>query len=150
MLVTSINRGMRIEAIAAMLGHRTLKMTLVYARIADKTVAQEYRAVSDSVDSLYSEPELHGGNSKRAPVETEQMRTLRLEHRRMLGNGWCTRPRELDCAFETICEGCGFFQTTIEFRPTLQAQHDDAVSKDQDGRAQLLRGLLDRPSTAVS
>jgi len=29
--VTSFNRGMRLEAIAAMLGHRTLRMTLIYA-----------------------------------------------------------------------------------------------------------------------
>ncbi len=31
----AINRGMRLEAIAALLGHRSLEMTLVYARIAD-------------------------------------------------------------------------------------------------------------------
>ena len=54
--------------------------------------------------------------------ESPAMRRLRDEHPRMLGNGRCTRPAELDCAFETTCcEGCGFFQTTIAFRPTLQA-----------------------------
>lgn len=31
------------------------------------------------------------------------------EHHRMLGNGYCTRPPELDCAFEAICETCTFF-----------------------------------------
>lgn len=35
----------------------------------------------------------------------------------MPGNGWCTHPPELDCAFESICESCTFFQTSIEFRP---------------------------------
>ena len=54
------------------------------------------------------------------------MARLRREHHRLLGNGYCTRPAELDCAFESICETCTFFQTSIEFRPTLQAQHDDA------------------------
>ena len=39
----------------------------------------------------------------------------------MLGNGYCARPVELDCHFESICESCTFFVTTIEFRPTLQA-----------------------------
>jgi len=34
----AINRGMRLEAIAAMLGHRSLHMTMVYARIANRTV----------------------------------------------------------------------------------------------------------------
>jgi integrase len=104
----AVNRGMRIEAIGAMLGHRTLKMTLVYARIANQTVADEYRAASTKVDALYAEPELRG--TDHTVTETVEMRRLRLEHRRMLGNGWCTRPSKLDCAFETICEGCGFFR----------------------------------------
>ena len=51
---------------------------------------------------------------------------------------------ELDCAFESICETCTFFQTSIEFRPTLQAQHDDAMTKHQDHRGQLFASLLAR------
>ena len=38
----SINNGMSLGAIARMLGHRSMRMTLVYARIADRTVADEY------------------------------------------------------------------------------------------------------------
>ena len=63
---------------------------------------------------------------------------------RMLGNGDCTRPPELDCAFESISETCTFFQTSIESRPTLQAQHDDALAKTQTHRAQLFGSLLNR------
>ncbi|MGW1037609.1 tyrosine-type recombinase/integrase [Streptomyces antibioticus] len=37
----AINRGMSLEAIAALLGHRSLSMTRVYARIADRPVADE-------------------------------------------------------------------------------------------------------------
>jgi hypothetical protein len=54
--------------------------------------------------------------------------------RRMLGNGYCARPVEMDCHFESICESCNFFVTTIEFRPTLQRQRDDAARKGQVGR----------------
>jgi site-specific recombinase XerD len=133
----AINRGMRIEAIAAMLGHRTLKMTLTYARIANRTVAEQYHAATNQVDALYDDPDLPGG-------ETSPMRRLRQEHKRMLGNGWCTRPAELDCSFETICEGCGFFQSTIEFRPALQAQHDHAASHDQPARAKTYQRLLNQ------
>ena len=50
----AINRGMRLEAIAALLGHRSLEMTLVYARIADRVVADEYAAVCTQVDALYN------------------------------------------------------------------------------------------------
>jgi hypothetical protein len=39
------------------------------------------------------------------------------------------RPVETDCHFESICESCTFFVTTNAFRPTLQAQRDDAQNK---------------------
>ncbi|WP_324276758.1 hypothetical protein [Blastococcus brunescens] len=51
---------------------------------------------------------------------------------------------ETDCHFESICESCAFFVTTIAFRPTLQAQRDDAHSKGQVGRQKIFDGLLDR------
>ena len=44
---------MSLEAIAALLGHSSLSMTLTYARIADRTVAEEYFAVSQQVEALY-------------------------------------------------------------------------------------------------
>jgi integrase len=50
----AINNGMSLEAIAAMLGHRSMRMTLVYARIADRTVADQYFAAADKVDQLYT------------------------------------------------------------------------------------------------
>ena len=62
-----------------------------------------------------------------------QLKSVRRQmHSRMLGNGHCTRPVEMDCHFESICESCTFFVTTLEFRPTLQAQRDDAERKGRD------------------
>jgi site-specific recombinase XerD len=52
----AINRGMSLEAIAAMLGHRSMRMTLIYARIADRTVADQYFAAAQQVDDLYTNP----------------------------------------------------------------------------------------------
>jgi len=100
-------------------------------------VADEYFAVTDKVDALYDQ-------ARALPADTigPKMARLRREHHRLLGNGYCTRPPELDCAFESICETCTFFQTSIEFRPTLQAQHDDAATKCQDHRAHLFDRLL--------
>src|SRR5207247_4248776 len=60
----AINRGMSLEAIAALLGHRSMRMTLVYARIADRTVANEYFAVSEKVEALYDQP-------RQLPAEAE-------------------------------------------------------------------------------
>ena len=50
----AINRGMRLEAVAELLGHKNLEMTMVYARIADTTVAEEYFNVTNQVDRLYA------------------------------------------------------------------------------------------------
>ncbi len=128
----AINRGMRLEAIATMLGHRSLRMTLTYARIANKTVADEYATASAKIDTLYtnSDPD-------------QQLRQLAVEHRRMLANGWCNRPIDTDCVYETICEGCGYYQTAIEFRPALQAQAEHAERNHQTGRAKIYNQLLD-------
>ena len=54
--------------------------------------------------------------------------------RRLLANGWCTRPKQLDCAFEAICQGCGFFKTGPEFLPILRKQRDHASAHGQAGR----------------
>jgi integrase len=139
----AINRGMSLDAIAALLGHKTLAMTMVYARIADRTVANEYFAVTAKVEALYDQP-------AQLPADDEghEMRRLRAEmHRRMLGNGYCARPVEMDCHFESICESCTFFVTTLEFRPTLQAQRDDAERKGQVGRQRIFDGLIQRLET---
>ena len=95
----AINRGMSLEAIAALLGHRSLDMTLRYAKIASRTVADRYFAVTERVEALYGQPA-----QLPADAAGPRMTRLRREHHRLLGNGWCTRPPQLDCAFETICE----------------------------------------------
>jgi integrase/recombinase XerD len=119
---------------------------MIYARIADKTVADEYFAVTEKVEALYDRPRRLASDD-----EGHEMRKLRSEmHRRMLGNGYCARPVEMDCHFESICESCSFFVTTIEFRPTLQRQRDDAAHKGQLGRQKIFDGILDRLDTDAS
>ena len=107
---------MSMEAIGAFLGHRSLSMTRVYARIADRTVADEDFAVSEKVEALYDAP-------RQLPADAEgtEMAKLRREvHRRMLGNGYCARPVEMD------------------------RQRDDAASKGQVAREQIFDRLLSR------
>ena len=72
MATQAINRGMSLEAIAALLEHRSLDMTRRYARIANRTVADEYDAVSRAVENLYNQP---------LPADTEGPNMRRLRHR---------------------------------------------------------------------
>lgn len=139
----AINRGMSLEAIAALLGHKSMRMTMVYAKIANRTVADEYFAVTDKVEALYGRPE-----PLPADLLGTHMSKLRRDTFRLLGNGYCTRPPQLECSYEATCERCTFFQTSIEFLPMLQRQHDDAAEKHQDERQQLFASLLDRAQDA--
>jgi site-specific recombinase XerD len=133
----AINRGMRLEAIASLLGHRSMEMTLTYARIADRVVADEYAAVNTQIDALYGQ--------QLAVAETAPMARLRREaHARMLGNGLCTRPVELDCRMESACETCSYFATGPEFVPVLLRQRDHARDHHQPDRAALFDDLLNR------
>ena len=84
----AINRGMSLEAISALLGHKTMTMTLVYARIADKTVADQYFSVTEKVQALYQqqkpavlpaadEPAADAETPRRTPTPDARQRLLR-------------------------------------------------------------------------
>ena len=140
----AINRGMSLEAIASMLGHKTLRMTLVYARIADRTVADAYDRVTNEVDALYTKPT----GLRSAPGGTAAMAHLAAEFdQKLLGNGHCNRPSQLDCQFESICESCAYFSTNKTFSPVLQAQRNHAADRDQNNRVDLFNMLIERTRT---
>ncbi len=129
-----INRGMSLEAIAALLGHRSPRMTLVYARISDNTVAEQYFTATSAVET---DTVAAGTGFDDDSRDTAQL------HRRLLGNGHCTRPLELDCRFQTICEGCGFYETGPEFVTILRRQRDDAAAHTDPIRTHLYDQLID-------
>jgi site-specific recombinase XerD len=146
----AINRGMRLEAIAALLGHRSMDMTLIYARIADRVVADEYASVSAQIDALYATA---GSPIAALPAEIETAAMVRLRtesHARMLGNGMCTRPVELECRMESACEACAYFRTGPEFVPVLLRQRDHARKNGQSDRADLFAGLVAKVIEAPS
>jgi site-specific recombinase XerD len=139
----AINRGMRLEAIAALLGHRSMEMTLTYARIANRVVADEYDSVCKQIDALYNMAGVPGALP--AEIETAAMTRLRKEtHARMLGNGICARPVELECRMESACETCAYFRTGPEFVPVLLRQRDHAREHGQMERVELFEDLVSR------
>lgn len=147
----AVNRGMPLESIAALLGHSSLSMTLVYARIANRTVQHEYSAVSERLQELSYQVEVTDAedNSYAADMpEGAQMRRLRQEHWRMLGNGYCTRPEGVQCEYETICESCPCFSTTVEFLPVLYKQRQDAEDKGQTQRTRIFNQVIQRVEAA--
>jgi hypothetical protein len=115
-------------------------------KIANRVVADEYAAVSAKIDALYGQtPELP------ADYESAGMAKLRREaHARMLGNGLCTRPPDLDCRLESACETCAYFRTGPQFLPILTRQRDHAQDHGQDERAALFDDLIQRAATERS
>jgi hypothetical protein len=67
----------------------------------------------------------------------------------MLGNGWCNRPTQLDCLYESICESCAYYTTDTSFEPVLTAQRDHATQHGQRHRVDLIQMLLDRNREAT-
>jgi site-specific recombinase XerD len=132
----SINRGMSLEAIAALLGHKSMDMTLVYARISDRTVADEYFKVTEAVEAHYR-------HTATPPVGSRTPDPTPADHRRLLANGHCMRPALLDCAFESVCERCGFFETGPKFVTILRRQRNHAEERGQSDRTELFDGLIE-------
>jgi hypothetical protein len=114
-----------------------MRTTMTYARISDRKVANEYFRVTEAVEANY-------GRTGALPDDAAgaNMRKLAADHRRMLGNGMCTRPVALDCSFESACERCNFFETGPQFIPILRRQRDHAVEQDQAARVELFDGLI--------
>ena len=133
----AINRGMSLEAIAALLGHRSMRMTMTYARISDSTIADEYFRVTEAVEANYGRTDALPDTAAGA-----NMRRLAADHRRMLGNGMCTRPVALGCSFESACERCNFFETGPQFIPILRRQRDHATEHAQEERIVLFDRLI--------
>ena len=106
-----------------------------------RVVADEYASVCEQIDRLYATAAVPGALP--AEIETAAMAKLRTEsHARMLGNGMCTRPAELECRMESACETCAYFRTGIEFVPVLMRQRDHAREHNQPERAALFDGLI--------
>lgn len=144
----AINRGMDLASIAALLGHTTLEMTMVYARIANPSLRREFDRVSQQVQAFYSVVSNDGANSDTrvqlpagalGPAMTVTRREL--EWRR-LGNGWCTRRAYIDCRYELVCERCVHFNTDQLFLPVLESQHEDASRKGQHARIEFFGELI--------
>ncbi len=124
---------MSIEAIAAMLGHKSLDMTLVYAKIANRTVAEEYFTVAEKVDALYAAPAQLPADDlgpNMARLNREHHRHARQRLLRPTRRSWTASSR-------TSASPARSSRPAIEFRPTLLAQRADACAKGQARRAEI-------------
>ena len=119
-----INRGMSLEAIAALLGHRSPRMTLVYARISDTTVAEQYFTATAPLeagsDAATARPDHDAVANAAAPPTAPRQRSL---HPTPSSSTAKWNPPAKYYPATT--------STAIEFRPTLQRQRNHAQEHGQ-------------------
>lgn len=109
---------------------------MTYAKIAYRTVAEEYFTVSSRIEAFYAPAPVP------AVTECPNMRALCAEaDTLLLGKGYCTRPAALGCRYETTSQTSTFLATTIEYRDALTAQRDEAKRYGDNHHRNLYDGL---------
>ena len=135
---TLANAGMSLQALMALLGHRSPDMTMRYATLASPTLKQAY---DEAIGKMRRHIPVAFAGKPAIPHTTEWLRAELLKTR--IAHGYCSRDLAAEaCPYANICEQCDNFATTAEFVPALQAQlddvralHADAVDRGWDSEA---------------
>lgn len=127
-----LNAGLSLQALMALLGHRTPEMTLRYATLSSPTMRRAYEEAMGKLRPRIPVAAL-GRPAMGDKVEwlASEMLKTRLAH------GYCTRELVAEaCPYANVCENCANFVTAPEFAPVLESQladerrlREDALSK---------------------
>jgi len=127
-----VNAGMSLQALMALLGHRTPEMTIRYARLSSPTLRSAYdQALGKVAPRIPVAPAGLPAVPDRVSWLSAEMLKTRVAH------GFCARELAAEaCPYANVCETCANFVTTPEFAPALGAQLDDirALRDDAERR----------------
>ncbi len=135
----SINRGMSLEAIAALLGHRSMDMTLTYARISDDTVADAYFKVTEAVEAQYY------GHSTPAPSHQAPRAPSRPPATTVACSPMVTAPGPPSSTVPSRASvsAAASSRRGPQFLTILKRQRKHADERGQSERRQLFDGLIE-------
>lgn len=127
-----VNAGMSLQALMALLGHRSPEMTIRYARLASPTLRAAYDQAIGKMRRLL--PIAPSGPAP-VPDRVQWLQSEMLKTR--VAHGYCSRDLVAEaCSYANICETCPSYTTTAEFQPAITAQlydirqlRDDAVDR---------------------
>ena len=127
-----VNAGMSLQALMALLGHRSPEMTIRYARLSSPTLRTAYdQAIGKMRQLLPLAPPPSAPVPDRVQWLASEMLKTRVAH------GYCSRDLIAEaCAYANICETCPSFTTTPEFTPAIADQLADirALRADAETR----------------
>jgi len=119
-------RGMRIESISRMLGHKDLKMTMRYAAVMPPLLRQEFEAAFAQIDEEYRvSAQVRVVLSPEAHVEAQiaWRESLFVD----LGIGWCGLTAYHPFETRLACHSCPNFLVDQESFPLLERQRNNLI-----------------------
>ncbi|HZU12133.1 MAG TPA: site-specific integrase [Chloroflexota bacterium] len=119
-------RGMRLETISRLLGHKSLQMTLRYAAVMPATLRHEFETAFAAID------EEHRATAQvRVVLSPEAHLAARLQWRESLfvdlGIGWCGLTAYHPCETRLACHRCPNFIPDKERLPLLEQQRANLI-----------------------
>jgi integrase len=118
--VALLNYGIRESALQKLMGHKTLNMTLEYARILDRTVEQAFNEAVERMQTgpLSWVPNFFAPEDYTLFAEGDAINWIRLPH------GYCRRHHKLHCESDVKCLLCDRFCALPGDLPRLQEMRD--------------------------
>ncbi|MBX3283302.1 MAG: tyrosine-type recombinase/integrase [Acidobacteria bacterium] len=119
-------RGMRIESISRMLGHKNLRMTMRYAAVMPPLLRQEFETAFAQID------EEHRATAQiRVLLSPEAHLAAQLEWRESLfvdlGLGWCGLTAFHPCETRLSCQSCPNLIPDKQSLPLLERQRVNLI-----------------------
>jgi len=117
-----VNAGMSLQALMALLGHRSPEMTIRYARLASPTLRTAYDQAIGKMRQLL--PIAPPPGPAAVPDRVQWLNSEMLKTR--VAHGYCSRDLVAEaCSYANICETCPSYTTTPEFAPAITEQLAD-------------------------
>jgi site-specific recombinase XerD len=138
--VALLNYGIRESALQKMMGHKTLGMTLEYARILDTTVEQAFH---QTVERMQTEtrswvPSFFATEEYTLFAEGDTLSWIRLPV------GYCRRNPKLHCESDVKCLLCDRFAASAQDIPRLQEMHERFLKLGMQVKADVVAAQIGR------
>ena len=132
--VALLNYGVRESALQKLMGHETLRMTLKYAHVLDRTVEQEFNRAVERMQtgSLDWVPSFFTSEDYTILTEAESLNWIRLPH------GYCRRHRRLHCESDVKCLLCDRFCALPGDLPRLREMRDRFIQLGMEVKADVV------------
>jgi site-specific recombinase XerD len=136
--VALLNYGMRESALQKLMGHKTLNMTLEYARILDTTVEQAFNQTVERMqtDTRSWVPSFFATEEYTRFAEGDTLSWIRLPM------GYCRRNPKLHCESDVKCLLCDRFTASPQDIPRLQEMHERFITLGMQIKADVVAAQI--------